>query len=214
MCKRNIVPRTQRRTSPWLEHYKATAGHSPSDTLTKALALFERETESKKRRFAIDLGCGGGKDTFELLRRGWKVLAVDSEPEIIQWVNSTASPKYHARLRTRVSFLNSSDCLNVTSLTQVIAYLSVRLTNLILFGEKSWCQLLLAADSQVIYSVLGMNGRRTPTKRFTRSSRLATCYPSSRWSISMKMSGKALLHREGGNIGMCSQLWRGKPNRC
>jgi tellurite methyltransferase len=104
LCKRNIVPRIQTRRSPWLEHYKATAGHSPSDTLTKALALFEGETQSKKLRFAIDLGCGGGKDTFELLRRGWRVLAVDSEPEIIQWINSTVSPKYRARLRTRVAF--------------------------------------------------------------------------------------------------------------
>jgi tellurite methyltransferase len=93
-----------RRRSPWLEHYKATTEHTPSDTLTKALALFEGETQSKRRRFAVDLGCGGGKDTFELLRRGWRVLAVDSEPEIIQWVSSTAPPKYRTQLRTRVAF--------------------------------------------------------------------------------------------------------------
>lgn len=98
------MPRTQRRRPPWLEHYKETTGHLPSETLTKALALFEGETPSKRRPFAIDLGCGGGKDTFELLGRGWRVLAVDSEPEIIQWVNSKVSPEYRARLRTRVAF--------------------------------------------------------------------------------------------------------------
>jgi tellurite methyltransferase len=98
------MPRTRRRRSPWLEHYKATAGRCPSDPLTKALALFESEMRSKRRRFGIDLGCGGGRDTFELLRRGWRVLAVDSEPEIIQWINSTVSPKYQAQLQTRVAF--------------------------------------------------------------------------------------------------------------
>jgi len=32
---------------------------------------------------AIDLGCGQGTETAELLRRGWSVLAIDAEPEAI-----------------------------------------------------------------------------------------------------------------------------------
>lgn len=32
---------------------------------------------------AIDLGCGEGRDTTELLRRGWRVLAIDAEQEAI-----------------------------------------------------------------------------------------------------------------------------------
>jgi tellurite methyltransferase len=88
---------------PWLKHYKATASHAPSDTLVKALALFESDTLSKRQRYAIDLGCGGGKDTLELLRRGWRVLAVDSEPEIIQWVRSSVPRKHRVQLQTRVA---------------------------------------------------------------------------------------------------------------
>lgn len=75
------------------------------NTLTKALSLFDAEGSAKGERFAIDLGSGSGRDTAELLRRGWKVLAVDNEPEAIKWVRSATKPKYHARLRTRlVSF--------------------------------------------------------------------------------------------------------------
>jgi tellurite methyltransferase len=32
---------------------------------------------------ALDLGCGGGRDTRELLARGWQVDAVDSDPSAI-----------------------------------------------------------------------------------------------------------------------------------
>jgi tellurite methyltransferase len=31
--------------------------------------------------FAVDLGCGDGRDTVELLRRGWRVLALDGQAE-------------------------------------------------------------------------------------------------------------------------------------
>jgi trans-aconitate methyltransferase len=34
--------------------------------------------------FAVDLGCGAGRDTAELLRRGWRVLAIDAEAEAIR----------------------------------------------------------------------------------------------------------------------------------
>jgi SAM-dependent methyltransferase len=32
---------------------------------------------------AVDLGCGDGRDTVELLRRNWRVLAIDGEAEAI-----------------------------------------------------------------------------------------------------------------------------------
>jgi SAM-dependent methyltransferase len=96
-----MARRSRREKAPWLAYYKATAARPPADTLTKALSLFGSERSSKKRRFAVDLGCGGGKDTFELLRRGWKVLAVDTESEIVQWINSIVSLEYPGRLKTR-----------------------------------------------------------------------------------------------------------------
>src|ERR1044071_880846 len=34
-----------------------------------------------KSRLAVDLGCGDGRCAVEMLRQGWRVVAVDSEPE-------------------------------------------------------------------------------------------------------------------------------------
>ncbi|MFH7029096.1 MAG: class I SAM-dependent methyltransferase [Heteroscytonema crispum UTEX LB 1556] len=47
------------------------------------LARFDSENATTESRFAIDLGCGEGRDTVELLRRGWRVLAIDGEVEAI-----------------------------------------------------------------------------------------------------------------------------------
>ncbi len=38
----------------------------------------------RRLRFAVDLGCGDGRDAIELLRRGWSVLAVDAAPAAIE----------------------------------------------------------------------------------------------------------------------------------
>lgn len=72
----------------WSSFYQATEGGSPRPTLLTALTLLE---DGGGRRFAVDLGCGAGRDTFELLRRGWRVLAIDGEPEALQRL--TASPE-------------------------------------------------------------------------------------------------------------------------
>ncbi|HET9673500.1 MAG TPA: class I SAM-dependent methyltransferase [Gaiellaceae bacterium] len=68
----------------WSAFYDAVAERPPHDTLLGALDRFGEPG------LAVDLGCGDGRDTVELLRRGWRVVAIDSEPEAI------------ARLRARV----------------------------------------------------------------------------------------------------------------
>jgi SAM-dependent methyltransferase len=64
-------------TSEWTPYYEY-AGDDPRETLLDALVRFAEPG------FAVDLGCGTGRDTFELLRRGWRVLAIDAEREAIE----------------------------------------------------------------------------------------------------------------------------------
>jgi len=63
----------------WEEFYEATAGRMPRRTLLKALDEFGLLAGR-----AVDLGCGDGRDTVEMLRRGWSVIAVDAEPRALE----------------------------------------------------------------------------------------------------------------------------------
>ena len=64
-------------------YYAATAGRPPRDTLLLALERWHAE-HGERPGFAVDLGCGDGRDTVELVRRGWRVLAIDSEASAIE----------------------------------------------------------------------------------------------------------------------------------
>ncbi len=67
----------------WSDYYKAVANRPPRETLLTALTNFERDILKAESKLAIDLGCGDGRDTVELLRRGWNVIAIDGEQEAI-----------------------------------------------------------------------------------------------------------------------------------
>ncbi len=61
----------------WQAYYNAVANRSPRKTILTALAKF------KQPGVAIDLGCGDGRDTVEILRQNWAVLAIDQNPDAI-----------------------------------------------------------------------------------------------------------------------------------
>jgi SAM-dependent methyltransferase len=84
----------------WSDFYDAVAKRPPRDTLLKALAKFDMGAPTKQ--FAIDLGCGSGADTREMLRRGWTVLAIDREAEGIQRLCMSIPDDQLYRLVTRV----------------------------------------------------------------------------------------------------------------
>jgi SAM-dependent methyltransferase len=95
-------------TEGWSRYYDATKGGAPRETLLLALDLFEREGRAPRaERLAVDLGCGEGRDTVELLRRGWRVLALDAEREAIDRLRARPELDSEAAVRLetrRVSF--------------------------------------------------------------------------------------------------------------
>ena len=92
----------------WTRYYEAT-GTEPRPTLLEALRRFDEE--GRRERFAVDLGCGTGRDTVELLRREWKVLALDGTDEAIERLlaRDDLSGDDRRRLETRVSRFENAE---------------------------------------------------------------------------------------------------------
>ena len=91
----------------WPAYFAAVEGKPARDTLLRALDLFAKEESAMDggpmQRLAVDLGCGSGRDTLELLARGWRVLAIDSSPLAIEMLEEKVPAEQRARLETRVA---------------------------------------------------------------------------------------------------------------
>jgi len=79
----------------WKAYYDAVADRPPRETLLKALQHF------KTPGSAVDLGCGDGRDTVELLRQNWQVFAIDAQLEAINRLRRRPEAKI-SQLRTQV----------------------------------------------------------------------------------------------------------------
>jgi membrane dipeptidase len=80
---------------PWRRYFDH-AGDEPRATLLEAMRRFDAPG------LAVDLGCGTGRDTFELLRGGWSVVAIDREEEAIDRLRAGLGSE-DGRLVTEVS---------------------------------------------------------------------------------------------------------------
>jgi SAM-dependent methyltransferase len=81
----------------WEAYYRKTRDRPPRPTLLDALDRFAAPG------FAVDLGCGEGRDTIELLRRGWHVLAIDQELAAIEGLRARPDLPKAGRLETEVA---------------------------------------------------------------------------------------------------------------
>lgn len=80
----------------WSAFHRQALARPPRELLRRTLGFFA--VEGRLPGIAIDLGCGSGADSLELLRRGWTVHAVDSSAPALQLLQSTTDPAWRSRL--------------------------------------------------------------------------------------------------------------------
>ena len=84
----------------WVGYYDGQGEREPRDVLMQVLGSFEDEG---RVGLAVDLGCGQGYETAELLRRGWEVTAIDATQEGIERLRRRIPDDHGDRLETVVA---------------------------------------------------------------------------------------------------------------
>lgn len=87
----------------WAAYYQRTAGREPRPLYIDALTRFALAGQPTAGLLAVDLGSGDGAEARDLLRHGWRVLAVDAEPAAIEQLRAQTPPEAAPRLETLVS---------------------------------------------------------------------------------------------------------------
>src|ERR1041385_2791636 len=100
----------------WSAYYQAVAGRPPRELYRLAVLRFEQPGQ------AVDLGCGTGIETNDLLSRGWQVLAMDQQEEAIEQTLASVPAEYRARLDMHVA---SFDAVELPSADFIWAGLSL-----------------------------------------------------------------------------------------
>ena len=90
--------------SRWTDYYESQGDRAPRDLLTSTLDAF-----GPGARDAIDLGCGTGIETVAILRRGWRVFAVDAEQVGIDRLLVRTSPQERERLHAEVGSIEDAE---------------------------------------------------------------------------------------------------------
>ena len=80
---------TEDKSAGWATYYEKLRERPPRRTLITALDRFGPAAAGS---LAVDLGCGDGRDVIEMLRRGWRVVAVDSEPAALKALQTRPLP--------------------------------------------------------------------------------------------------------------------------
>ncbi|MCS5711572.1 methyltransferase domain-containing protein [Candidatus Berkiella aquae] len=85
----------------WEAYFKAKLRDPPTGFIVDGLNAIQQNSPNK---IALDLGCGVGHETLQLLQRGYQVVAVDSQAEAFEYMKQQPNIlQYQGNLRTIVS---------------------------------------------------------------------------------------------------------------
>lgn len=85
----------------WDAYFKSKLNDPPAGFVVEALNALQQNNPNK---IAIDLGCGVGHETLELLKKGYHVVAIDGQGQAFDYMKQLPNmPQYESHLKTVVS---------------------------------------------------------------------------------------------------------------
>lgn len=97
----------------WQEYYESIKNQPPHSIVNATFNEYADSLPQNQVYTAIDLGCGDGRDTIIFFRDGWKVLAVDANPEIEQLlkerINNTLGEEKLSQLNVQINYFENME---------------------------------------------------------------------------------------------------------
>jgi len=90
-------------TDDWAAYYAALKDRPP-----RATTIFASRRFADPGR-AVDLGCGGGRDSLPLLAAGWRVVAIDREESAIAALEAATPASLRTNLDARLAPFEDAD---------------------------------------------------------------------------------------------------------
>ena len=85
-------------TSDWAEFHRRSLVRPPRELLRRTLGCFA--LEKREPGLAVDLGCGAGPESLELLRCGWQVHAYDANEGGLKTLFDSTPSAFRSSLHT------------------------------------------------------------------------------------------------------------------
>ena len=138
----------------WEQYFEKNKGRAVRPLYAKAIDLASMGQSGEFT--AIDLGCGAGIESVDLLSRGWNVIAIDREPTSISAVLELAGPQLAQKLKTIcISF---EDLFDVPAAEFIYSYHSLPFCDVDHF-DRLWTLIQNAVNPNGIFagSFFGLN---------------------------------------------------------
>ena len=83
--------------------YRWTSRRPPRELLLRTLDHIDWEGKSRRTRTAVEIGFGAGTDSLELLRRGWRVVAIDQRQAALKFLSGRVPSRHRSALTLKAS---------------------------------------------------------------------------------------------------------------
>lgn len=103
----------------WDAYFKSKLNDPPAGFVVVALNNLKQNNPDK---IAIDLGCGVGHETLELLKKGYHVVAIDGQEQAFDYMKQLPNmPQYENHLKTVVSSFEKLNFAELPEADMIVA---------------------------------------------------------------------------------------------